>query len=90
MGASGSGKSSILRAIAGLWNSGKGVIYRPRLNEILFLPQKPYMVLGSLRQQLLYPQINLNISDVEIQEVLDRVKLSQLAERFNGLDAVEN
>ena len=52
MGPSGSGKSSILRAIAGFWNSGTGAIYRPELNEILFLPQKPYMVLGSLRQQL--------------------------------------
>ncbi|MGD1714685.1 ABC transporter ATP-binding protein/permease [Dapis sp. BLCC M172] len=90
MGASGSGKSSILRAIAGLWNSGTGAIYRPKLNEILFLPQKPYMVLGSLRQQLLYPQTNLDISDVEIQQVLERVNLPKLAERFGGLDAVEN
>ncbi|NES03019.1 MAG: ABC transporter ATP-binding protein/permease [Okeania sp. SIO2F4] len=90
MGASGSGKSSILRAIAGLWNSGTGAIYRPKLNEILFLPQKPYMVLGSLRQQLLYPQTNLDISDVEIQQVLERVNLPELAKRFGGLDAVEN
>ncbi|MEM1168190.1 MAG: ABC transporter ATP-binding protein/permease [Cyanobacteria bacterium P01_H01_bin.35] len=90
MGASGSGKSSILRAIAGLWNSGTGAIYRPKLNEILFLPQKPYMVLGSLRKQLLYPQTNLDISDVEIQQVLERVNLPELAERFGGLDAVEN
>ncbi len=90
MGASGSGKSSILRAIAGLWNSGTGAIYRPKSNEILFLPQKPYMVLGSLRQQLLYPQTNVDISDVEIQQVLERVNIPQLAERFGGLDAVEN
>ena len=90
MGPSGSGKSSILRAIAGLWNSGTGAIYRPELNEILFLPQKPYMVLGSLRQQLLYPQTNLDISDIEIQEVLARVNLAKLAERFGGLDVVEN
>ena len=90
MGPSGCGKSSILRAIAGLWNSGTGAIYRPKLNEILFLPQKPYMVLGSLRQQLLYPQSNLNISDVKIQEVLEKVNLTKLAERFGGLDAEEN
>ena len=90
MGPSGSGKSSILRAIAGFWNSGTGAIYRPELNEILFLPQKPYMVLGSLRQQLLYPQTNLDISDIEIQEVLERVNLAKLAERFGGLDVVEN
>ena len=90
MGPSGSGKSSILRAIAGFWNSGTGAIYRPELNEILFLPQKPYMVLGSLRQQLLYPQTNLDISDIEIQEVLEKVNLAKLAERFGGLDVVEN
>ncbi len=48
------------------------------------------MVLGSLRQQLLYPQTNLDISDVEIQQVLERVNLPELAERFGGLDAVEN
>ncbi len=90
MGASGSGKSSILRAIANLWNSGTGAIHRPKLDEILFLPQKPYMVLGSLRQQLLYPHINLDISDTEIQQVLEQVNLPNLAERFGGLDAVEN
>ena len=48
------------------------------------------MVLGSLRQQLLYPQSNLNISDVKIQEVLEKVNLTKLAERFGGLDAEEN
>ncbi|MGB3512711.1 MAG: ABC transporter ATP-binding protein/permease [Microcoleaceae cyanobacterium] len=90
MGASGSGKSSILRAIANLWNSGTGAIYRPKLNEILFLPQKPYMVLGSLRQQVLYPHTNLDISDAEIQQALEQVNLPYLAERFGGLDAVEN
>ncbi|MEB3340201.1 ABC transporter ATP-binding protein/permease [Okeania sp.] len=90
MGASGSGKSSVLRAIAGLWNSGTGAIYRPELDEILFLPQKPYMILGSLRQQLLYPHTNRDTSDVEIQQVLKRVNLSQLEERFGGLDTVEN
>ena len=90
IGASGSGKSSVLRAMAGLWNSGTGAIYRPELDEILFLPQKPYMVLGSLRQQLLYPHTNLDTSDVEIQQVLKKVNLSELEERFGGLDAVEN
>src|SRR5262245_5021430 len=51
MGPSGSGKSSLLRAIAGLTGSGKGTIVRPGLKHMLFLPQKPYMVLGSLRSQ---------------------------------------
>jgi putative ATP-binding cassette transporter len=55
MGPSGCGKSSLLRAIAGLWDSGKGAIVRPEPDQILFLPQRPYMVLGTLRDQLLYP-----------------------------------
>ncbi|MCT7988510.1 ABC transporter ATP-binding protein/permease [Laspinema olomoucense] len=90
VGVSGCGKSSIVRAIAGLWNSGTGTIHRPKLGEILFLPQRPYMILGSLRDQLLYPSTNLNISDLEIYEVLKQVNLPELAERFGGLDAIED
>jgi putative ATP-binding cassette transporter len=54
-GASGSGKSSLLRAIAGLWTAGSGAIYRPNDEDIYFLPQRPYCSLGTLRDQLLYP-----------------------------------
>ena len=86
-GMSGCGKSSLLRAIAGLWNSGTGTIIRPQLEEILFLPQRPYMVLGTLRDQLLYPQVNKRISDQELHQVLQRVNLPDLAERFDGFDA---
>jgi putative ATP-binding cassette transporter len=90
VGVSGCGKSSILRAIAGLWNSGTGAIHRPKLGEILFLPQRPYMILGSLRDQLLYPSTNLNISDIEIYDALKQVNLPELVERFGGLDAIED
>lgn len=90
VGVSGCGKSSILRAIAGLWNSGTGAIYRPQLEEILFLPQRPYMILGSLRAQLLYPRTDIYISDRQIYRVLEEVNLPDLAERFGGLDAIED
>ncbi|GAB4815130.1 hypothetical protein N2152v2_002176 [Parachlorella kessleri] len=55
VGPSGCGKSSILRAAAGLWTQGSGTITAPPPGHTFFLPQKPYMPLGTLRQQLLFP-----------------------------------
>ena len=86
VGESGSGKSSLLRAIAGLWRSGTGTIYRPPEDEILFLPQQPYMLLGTLRSQLLYPNHGPSVSDAELMDLLQRVNLPDLAARFGGLD----
>ncbi len=87
VGQSGVGKSSLLRAIAGLWTQGSGNILRPDLKEIYFLPQKPYMILGSLRDQLLYPRIQQQIPDNELQHVLQTVNLADLPARSGGFDA---
>lgn len=57
VGNSGAGKSSLLRAIAGLWTSGNGSITRPGDEDVYFLPQRPYCTVGSLKDQLLYPSI---------------------------------
>jgi putative ATP-binding cassette transporter len=85
-GPSGSGKSSLVRAIAGLRNAGTGLIIRPELEEMLFLPQRPYMILGSLRTQLLYPKTSLEISEEKLYSVLEQVNLKNLPERIGGLD----
>jgi len=90
MGASGCGKSSLLRAIAGLWNSGKGAIVRPEPEQILFLPQRPYMVLGTLRDQLLYPNTHLEVEEQHLKQVLEQVNLAGLDERFGGFDAEQD
>ncbi len=85
-GASGGGKSSLLRAFSGLWNSGKGSITRPPLSDILFLPQRPYMIVGSLRDQLLYPNNNDELTDQDLAEALLKVRLPKLIDRVGGLD----
>lgn len=90
MGPSGCGKSSLLRAIAGLWKAGKGTIVRPPLDHILFLPQRPYMVLGTLRDQLLYPNTHLEVDDQRLKQVLEQVNLADLDERFGGFDAKQD
>lgn len=90
MGPSGCGKSSLLRAIAGLWDSGKGAIVRPEPEQILFLPQRPYMVLGTLRDQLLYPNTHLEVEDEHLKQVLEQVNLAGLDERFGGFDAEQD
>jgi putative ATP-binding cassette transporter len=90
MGDSGCGKSSLLRVLAGLWNSGTGVIVRPELEEMLFLPQRPYMILGTLREQLIYPNAKVNMSDEKLAQVLKKVNLSDLGERFGGFDVEQD
>lgn len=87
MGASGCGKSSLLRAIAGLWDSGSGTIVRPDADQILFLPQRPYMVLGTLRDQILYPNTHIEADDQHLKQILEQVNLADLDERFGGFDA---
>ena len=84
-GPSGAGKSSLLRAVAGLWTSGTGQVLRPAGPDMLFLPQHPYLPLGDLRSQLLYPHCDRHISDAELQEWLERVNLPDLAKRYGGL-----
>lgn len=89
MGASGTGKSSVLRTIAGLWYGGSGLLERPALPDLMFLPQRPYMVEGNLRDQLLYPYPHQSVSDEQIHEVVEKVNLADIFERVNGnLDLV--
>lgn len=76
VGNSGAGKSSLLRAIAGLWTTGSGEIKRVPDDEVYFLPQRPYCSLGSLKDQLLYPSTeSLNPEDYPDGHRLNRAHL---------------
>jgi vitamin B12/bleomycin/antimicrobial peptide transport system ATP-binding/permease protein len=86
VGPSGCGKSSLLRAIAGLWHTGEGQVLRPAPQDLLFLPQQPYLRQGSLRAQLLYPDPGRTVSDAELLQLLERVNLGDLARRVSGFD----
>ena len=89
-GASGCGKSSLLRAMAGLWRSGSGTVRHLPPEDVFFLPQRPYMQIGSLRSQILYPGGNLPIDDERLKEILVEAQLPDLLERVGGLDTVRD
>ena len=82
-GPSGSGKSTLLRAIAGFWPFGRGVVRTPLGFDALFLPQRPYFPLGTLREGVCYPSAPDAYSDTEIREALRRVELSRLSDRLD-------
>jgi len=86
-GPSGCGKSSLLRAIAGLWRAGSGAVQHPPMEDVFFLPQRPYMQMGTLRSQIIYPMNETDLTDERLLELLQEVQLESLAERVGGLDA---
>ena len=86
VGPSGCGKTSLLRMISGLWQPLKGSIESPQIGELLFIPQKPYMLLGSLREQLCYPTEENKFSEDQLRAVLEEVNLSSLLDRYPDLD----
>jgi putative ATP-binding cassette transporter len=82
-GPSGSGKSTLLRAIAGIWPFGRGEIRHPDGGRMLFLPQKPYLPIGTLREVVSYPMPADGVDDATLRETLNAVELPELAGRLD-------
>jgi putative ATP-binding cassette transporter len=78
-GASGSGKSTLVRAIAGIWPFGRGEVRAALDARVLFLPQRPYLPIGTLREVVTYPMPAGGIDDAALREALEAVGLTELA-----------
>ncbi|XP_022907488.2 ATP-binding cassette sub-family D member 3 [Onthophagus taurus] len=92
-GPNGSGKSSLFRILGELWPLFGGELTKPPRGKLFYIPQKPYMTLGSLRDQIIYPHSNAdakkrNVTDEELIGHLKLVQLEYLLKREHGLDAV--
>lgn len=85
-GPSGSGKSTLIRAIAGIWPYGLGHILRPRLRRLFFLPQKPYVPIGSLRNAVTFPARPGAFSDAEIADTLKACGLDAQSRQLDEED----
>lgn len=93
-GANGSGKTAILRVLAGLWPHFQGQITRPNasLGSIVYIPQRPYLSIGTLRDQIIYPHTHTDMiqagkTDKDLEEILKIVYLDYIPAREGGMDA---
>ena len=86
-GLSGCGKSTLLRTLAGLWNYSSGEISLPKNSKVMFLPQKPYLPLGTLRRALIYPAAEKNSPpDEKLKEILKLVGLLELSDKLDSAE----
>jgi putative ATP-binding cassette transporter len=83
VGESGTGKSTLVRAIAGLWPWGEGEVIMQRGSKLFMLPQKPYVPLGSLRRAATYPLDAEKVNDEDVREALEAVGLGHLVQRMD-------
>lgn len=94
-GPNGCGKSSMFRQLGELWPIFGGTLTKPPKGKLFYVPQRPYMTLGTLRDQIIYPQTREEMqrrgrSDEQLHRFLEIVQLSYLTNREGALDAVED
>ena len=84
-GASGTGKSTLVRALAGVWPDGSGSVAMAKDSRAMFVPQRLYLPLGTLKAAVCFPDRPEDHDDTAIRDLLDRVRLGHLGDEIHGL-----